>query len=299
MSGMPAIVSSPSAIQIRRTHRSTTRSRGTRGMLPHIMRRMKPRLLVAAALVLAAASLPRASQNGSDPAINQRIRSEEAAHSEIMRTLHYLTDVYGPRLTGSPNQKAAAEWAVKRMTEWGFSNGHLEPWDFGHPGWSNEHLEVHMTAPVHDALVVEALAWTPGTNGTITANAFNIAPPEGPESTTAPARGRGPAHLGPTQAELDAYLATVKDRVRGAAVLVGRPAFVPVSLDGPPGRLPDDQVRCRYDPAAADDPACEGRGRGTRLLRRAARTARRAAVGARGLSAGRCVSRRQRRQRCA
>ena len=33
--------------------------------------------------------------------------------------MHFLTDVYGPRLTGSPNHKAAAEWAVKQMTEWG------------------------------------------------------------------------------------------------------------------------------------------------------------------------------------
>jgi len=37
-----------------------------------------------------------------DPDINTRIRQEEERHSEIMRTLHYLTDVYGPRLTGTP-----------------------------------------------------------------------------------------------------------------------------------------------------------------------------------------------------
>ena len=33
--------------------------------------------------------------------------------------MHFLADVYGPRLTGSPNHKAAAEWAVKQMTSWG------------------------------------------------------------------------------------------------------------------------------------------------------------------------------------
>jgi hypothetical protein len=36
-------------------------------------------------------------------------------------------------LTGSPNHKAAAEWAVKQMTAWGLENAHLEPWDFKHP----------------------------------------------------------------------------------------------------------------------------------------------------------------------
>ena len=224
---------------------------------------MKCRTFLAGCVVSLGAVLPMAADR-VDPGVNDRIRQEEAGHSEIMRTLHFLTDVYGPRLTGSPNHKAAAEWAVKRMTEWGFVNGHLEPWEFGHPGWSNEHLEVHMTSPVSDALVVEALAWTPGTNGTVRATAFNLIPPQSPESTTnaeAPA-GRGSQRPGPTQAELDAYLATIKDQVRGAAVLVGKAAFVPVNLEPPSGRLTDEQARCRFDPAFASDAACQGRGRG-------------------------------------
>ena len=57
-----------------------------------------------------------AAQSGLDPQINDKIRQEEAANSQVMRTEHFLTDVYGPRLTGSPNHKAAAEWAVKTMT---------------------------------------------------------------------------------------------------------------------------------------------------------------------------------------
>jgi hypothetical protein len=183
-----------------------------------------------------------------------------------MHTLHFLADVYGPRLTGSPNHKAAAEWAVKQMTEWGFTNGHLEPWDFGHPGWTNEHLEVHMTAPAHDALVVEALSWTPGTNGTITAPAFNLIAPEGPEAPPNPGPagrgGRGPARLGPTRAELQTYLDGVQAKVRGAAVFVGKPVFVPVNLDPPPGRMTDQAAHCRFDPDAASDPACQNQGRG-------------------------------------
>ena len=231
------------------------------------MRRMNTRVFAVAAL-LCMAPLPFAAQERLDPTVNDRIRAEEAQHSQILHTLHYLADVYGPRLTGSPNHKAAAEWAVKQMTEWGFTNGHLEPWDFGHPGWSNEHLEVHMTAPVHDALVVEALSWTPGTNGTISVPAFNLVPPEGPEAPAsrdaagAARGGRGPARLGPTQAELQAYLDGVKDKVRGAAVLVGAPIFVPVNLDPRSGRMTDQAAHCRFDPDAANDPACQNQGRG-------------------------------------
>ena len=232
---------------------------------------MRHRTFALALALCAATALPYSAQSTLDPSINDKIRKEEAANSQVMRTLHYLTDVHGPRLTGSPGHKAAAEWAVKQMTEWGMVNGKLEPWDWNKPGWSNEHLAVHVVSPYKDALVVEALAWTPGTNGTVKTKAFNLVTPEGPLAPENPADagargGRGPQRLGPTEAELTAYLDSVKDKVKGAAVLVGRPAFVRVNLGPPPGRQTDDAVRCRYDEAAANDPACAnaGRGRGGR-----------------------------------
>jgi len=88
----------------------------------------------ASLLTLAIALVPAAPREAVDNEMNARIRKEGKEHSHILRTVHYLTDVHGPRLTGSPNHKAAAEWAIKQMTEWGLENGHLEPWDFGHPG---------------------------------------------------------------------------------------------------------------------------------------------------------------------
>jgi len=61
-----------------------------------------------------------------DQSTNARIRKEEAEHSQVMHTLHMLTDRYGPRLTGSPNFENAARWAVAELTRWGFQNAHLE-----------------------------------------------------------------------------------------------------------------------------------------------------------------------------
>ena len=184
-------------------------------------------------------------------------------NSQIMRTLHYLSDIYGPRLTGSPNHKAAAEWAIKQMTDWGMTNGHLEPWDFGREGWLNEYLAVHVTAPYKDALVVEALGLDAEHAGKVNGEGVQ---PDGarragsaaqPQRAGSGARGgRGPARLGPTQAELTAYLESVKSKVAGGAVLVGRPIFVPVNLQPPAGRLTDEQVRCRYDPEMASAPEC-------------------------------------------
>jgi carboxypeptidase Q len=99
----------------------------------------KPRMLAAVfSLIVLAGQIPVGAQSAVDSDINKKIRQEETDHSQIMHTMHYLTDIYGPRLTGSPNHKAAADWAIGEMKAWGFENAHLEPWDFGHPGWSNE-----------------------------------------------------------------------------------------------------------------------------------------------------------------
>ena len=76
---------------------------------------MLNRRVVALSLILSMLSLPIAAQNGGGDMVS-RIRKEAMERSQIMKTMHMLTDVYGPRLTGSPNHKAAADWAVKQMT---------------------------------------------------------------------------------------------------------------------------------------------------------------------------------------
>jgi carboxypeptidase Q len=66
-----------------------------------------------------------------------RIKDEGLQRSKVMEIESYLTDVYGPRLTGSPYIKEAADWAERTMNEWGLANVHREPWPFGR-GWQNE-----------------------------------------------------------------------------------------------------------------------------------------------------------------
>ena len=99
-------------------------------------------------IFLVSMSLIMMAQEKVDEATSARIRSEELEHSKIMHTLHMLTDRYGPRVTGTPNHEAAAKWAVAEMTSWGMKNGHLEAWEFGHPGWLNESATGAITAPV-------------------------------------------------------------------------------------------------------------------------------------------------------
>ena len=193
---------------------------------------MLKRRVVALSLILSMLSLPVAAQNGGGD-MRARIRKEAMERSQIMKTMHMFTDVYGPRLTGSPNHKAAADWAVKQMTAWGLENAHLEPWDFKHPGWLNERLTAHLISPVKDPLVCEVLAWTPSTKGTVQARAYQLVLPERP-----------------SQEQLTIFLNNNKAKVRGKIVLVGKAASVPVNLNPPAKRTTDEQIQRRYGPNA-------------------------------------------------
>jgi carboxypeptidase Q len=197
---------------------------------------------VAALFVLGVSTAPRAQapQETINRDVYFKIRSEAAERSQILHTLHMLTDVYGPRLTGSPNLKAASDWVVKRTTEWGLKNAHLEPWDFGKPGWANERTSAFLIAPTKDSLVVEALAWTPGTNGAVTAAAVQVEPPSRA-----------------TKVQLAEYLEKVRGTVKGRIVFVGAPAKVPVTILPSSRRRDDAEVRASFDgtnPSAGGPP---------------------------------------------
>ncbi|TDI61063.1 MAG: M28 family peptidase [Alphaproteobacteria bacterium] len=97
--------------------------------------------------------------------INQ-IRDEGFNHSEVVETLRHLTDEIGPRLTGSPQMKAANDWTLAKFEEWGLKNGTLQPYEFGR-GWTVEKSHVRMITPRADQLYAFPFAWTVGTGGPI------------------------------------------------------------------------------------------------------------------------------------
>ncbi len=128
------------------------------------------RLVAAATLALAAAvaAAPAAvgqSQERVDLDAVYAIKAEGLQRSQVMDIASYLTDVHGPRLTGSPQLKAAAEWAVQQMQSWGLSNVGLEDWGTFGRGWTNERFVAHMVVPRHAPLIGYPKAWTPGTGG--------------------------------------------------------------------------------------------------------------------------------------
>jgi len=100
-----------------------------------------------------------------------KIKEEGLQRSKVMEIESYLTDVYGPRLTGSPNIKEAADWAQKTMKEWGLANVKTEAWPFGR-GWQSQRFTANAVTPRAYPLIAYPKAWTPGTNGPVTGEAI-------------------------------------------------------------------------------------------------------------------------------
>ena len=123
-------------------------------------------------LVLSILPLAAQAPSQSDLYAIYQIKDEGFNRSQVMEIESYLTDVYGPRLTNSPNIKAAAEWTTGKLKEWQLVNVHLEPWGPFGRGWSNERFSAQVISPRPFPLIGYAKAWTPGTNGPLTAEAF-------------------------------------------------------------------------------------------------------------------------------
>ena len=97
-----------------------------------------------------------------------KIKNEGFKNSQVMKTISFLTDVYGPRLTGSPELREAAEWAVKQLKEWGINQAQLEEWGTFGRGWRMEQVSAAMTTPRYMPLIAYPKAWTGSTAGTVT-----------------------------------------------------------------------------------------------------------------------------------
>lgn len=146
--------------------------------------------VVAPLLVLA--------EENVDLTVVNRIKSEAFDNSKVMDHLFWLTDVHGPRLTGSPNFQAAADWAVKRLSEYGLA-AKEERWGPFGQGWASKLFEAHIIEPQYQPLIGVPLAWTASTNGSIMAEPI-LAPIE-------------------TEADFDKY----KGKLKGKVVMLMKP----------------------------------------------------------------------------
>src|SRR6266481_375343 len=142
-----------------------------------------------------------------DLAVIGQIKAEAIEHSKVMEHLQFLSDRYGPRLTASPEFKEAADWALKRLQEYGLENGHLEKWGPFGRSWSLEKFSVVMTQPRYSLLDAWPLAWSANTNGPVNGEPVFAPIP----SSTSIKKG---------EADLAKYIEKYKGKLRGKVVLV-------------------------------------------------------------------------------
>jgi carboxypeptidase Q len=94
-----------------------------------------------------------------------RIRDQGFHHSQVMDLAWHVTEAVGPRLTGSPQELEAHEWAKATFEEWGIG-ARLEEYSFGR-SWMVERAQVRMLTPYMQPLEALPEAWSPGTAGTV------------------------------------------------------------------------------------------------------------------------------------
>src|SRR5439155_3727259 len=122
--------------------------------------------LLAMLLAASAATFVVAQGDTLDYATLGRIRDEGLNRSQVMDHVSWLSDVYGPRLTGSPAIQQASEWAMKKFREWGLANVHQERWKFG-KGWSLVRFSAHLLEPQLQPLIAFPHEWSSGTKGPV------------------------------------------------------------------------------------------------------------------------------------
>lgn len=163
-----------------------------------------------------------------------QIKTEAFQHSQAMESLFYISEVYGPRITNSRNHRAAAEWAMQQMKAWGLQNVHLEKWGPFGDGWQIKKYYGALETPAYAALIGFPLAWTPGTNGPVTADAV----------------------LAPLHSEED--FAKYKGKLKGKIVLIFDPRELTLHTDPEAHRLTDEEIAAR---TRTPDPSHLGFGR--------------------------------------
>ena len=186
----------------------------------------------------ALSSMALRAQEGAetvDLKVLHQIKTEAFQHSMVMDDLFYIADVYGPRITSSPNHKAAAEWVVKRLESYGMTNVHLEPWGpFGN-SWQYKKFYGALVAPNYAPLIGFPLAWTPGTDGAVT----------------------GEAVLAPIHSQAD--FAKYKGKLKGKVVLIADPKVVAMHTEVEGRRLTEEEIAAR---GVVADPSRLGAGFG-------------------------------------
>ena len=200
---------------------------------------IRPAAAACTIALLLTALAPAQEQAGDkvDLGALTQIKNEAFEHSQVMENLFYISEVYGPRINNSRNHRAAAEWAMQQMKTWGLENVHLEKWGPFGDGWQIKKFYGALETPAYASLIGFPLAWTPGTDGPVTAEAV----------------------LAPLHSQAD--FAKYKGKLKGKIVLIFDPRELVLHTEPDAHRLTDEEVGARTKTADPSRPGFGGGGR--------------------------------------
>ncbi len=158
------------------------------------------------------------AQEKVDENVNKIIRKHGLEQSQVMDIAAWMTDVYGPRLTGSPMLDKATDWAVKTLKDWGLENVHTETWGPFGRGWELKKFSMNAVAPNYYPIIAYPKAWSPAVKGTLTGEVLYL------------------------DAASEADLQKYKGKLKGKFVLLDTARMVEEWYEGPAKRLDDKEL---------------------------------------------------------
>ncbi|MEZ5347060.1 MAG: M20/M25/M40 family metallo-hydrolase [Pyrinomonadaceae bacterium] len=165
----------------------------------------------------------------ASPEVIEKIKAEGMGeNSQVMKTMSYLTDVIGGRLTNSPSMKRANEWTRDTMAKWGMQNAHLEAWGPFGRGWTLKEFSAQAVSPQAFPVIAFPKAWSPSTKGEVTGDVVLLS------------------------YKTEADLAKYKGKLKNAIVFVSSPRSLEADFDGMGARFTDAELLAM---ANAPDPA--------------------------------------------
>jgi carboxypeptidase Q len=167
--------------------------------------RSKSLRIVAAVIIIPLCFL--AAQDANEvSSVDTQLLTEIHDHNQLMAHAEHLSDSIGPRLTGSPQQHAASDWAEQLFRQYGLVNVHQEKWPIAHT-FTRGPAEATITAPVQRRVAIVSAGWSPSTDGTVSGSVIYVS-------------AKSPA-------DLDRY----KSKLAGAIVILDEPDSVTLPND--------------------------------------------------------------------
>lgn len=120
---------------------------------------MMKKIMRVTTLILWLGTVPSFGQ--SPEQVIADIQKEANENSQLELLAHELMDVIGPRLVGTPQMKAANDWAVATYAKWGVE-ARNEAWGQWR-GWKRGITHVDLVSPRTVSLNGMQLAWSPST----------------------------------------------------------------------------------------------------------------------------------------